>query len=197
MLVSPTHIVTPLQPSSPRPRPTSRRSHHVVLALCWLTLWMTGCATHAPPRHESPLATEQRWLNEWFRGTPVLVALDGPQALRLEVPLANSFGAGSAELKPALSAVLDRVAASLRRQAAARVSISASNDDKGTTLLAAARVRRISEHLTTQGIDRARMTSLSSSARDGAPVRLRITLTTPPIERLDDASLWPAAGRPR
>jgi outer membrane protein OmpA-like peptidoglycan-associated protein len=70
----------------------------------------------------TPLATEQRFLEDWFRGTPVVIAAQPPVTLQLDVPLANSFDAGKADIKPALNAVLDRVAQSLLRQNAARAA---------------------------------------------------------------------------
>lgn len=157
---------------------------------------LAGCATpsstrgSAADREVSLLAIEQRGLDDWFRGTPVVIALDGNQALRVEIPLAHSFDTGRSQVKPALAAVLDRVADSLRRQPATRVTIAAPGDHNGTATLATSRIGRIRDHLVASGVARTRVTSVGA-ARTGAPVRLRITVIAQAIERLDDTPMPP------
>lgn len=167
-----------------------------------MAMILAGCTTpRAPVRGSpavgtaSPLVVEQRWLNDWFRGTPVVIALEGGEALRVEVPLANSFETGRADPKPALAAVLDRVATSLLRQPATRVTIAAAADSSDAAGLATARIQRIRERLVASGVDRARVASVGA-ARTGAPVRLRITVMAQPIERLDDASTTAPGANP-
>ena len=145
-------------------------------------------ARPAPPAPVSPLVTEQRWLDEWFRGTPVVIALADHGTLQVEVPLANSFDAGSNALKPALVAVLDRVATSLRRQATLRVSVAAPTDAGGAAALAGSRTQRVREHLVSRGVAAVRVAG-GASARAGAPVQLRMVIAPQPIARLNDASL--------
>ena len=148
----------------------------------------------APPAPVSPLVAEQRWLDDWFRGTPVVIALADPGTLNVEVPLANSFDAGSSALKPALVAVLDRVATSLRRQATLRVSVAAPADAGGAAPLATTRTQRVREHLVSRGVAAVRVAG-GASARAGAPVQLRMVIAPQPIARLDDARLpVPALG---
>ena len=177
--------------------------HHAVTTPCiyrhrslgaiavWLALLaaLTGCgslppsmrgmdpATGAPPQTpvESPLVTEQRWLAEWFRGTPVLVTLTEPQTLGVDTPLAHCFNAGSSTLKPALAAVLDQVATSLRRQPAMRVAIAAPADAGGNARLAASRAQTVREHLVSRGVAATRLTG-SGTAPPGGAVQLRIVL---------------------
>jgi outer membrane protein OmpA-like peptidoglycan-associated protein len=109
----------------------------------------------------TPLATEQRFLEDWFRGTPVVIAAQPPVTLQLDVPLANSFDAGKSDIKPALNAVLDRVAQSLLRQNAARIHVNAPADASGSAALAQSRAQRVREALGSKG---------------GGPVQLRLTL---------------------
>ena len=157
----------------------------------WLTLLATlaGCGTLSPraggidpatgaPQApvESPLVTEQRWLAEWFRGTPVDVALaDDGQTLGVDVPLQHCFTAGSSNVKPALAAVLDQVATSLRRQAAMRVAIAAPMDANGNARLATSRAQKVREHLVSRGVAATRLTGSGTTTAAG-PVQLRIVL---------------------
>lgn len=175
--------------------------------LLTLMALLAGCAALAPgntdpatglPRHVpdapaiSPLITEQRWLGEWFRGTPVVIALADGGTLAVDVPLANSFDTASSDIKPALAAVLDRVATSLRRQPAMRVAIAAPADAAGATRLAASRTQKVREHLVSRGVAGTRMTG-AGSAPAGSAVQLRIVLAPQAISQLDEAWLPGAA----
>lgn len=66
-----------------------------------------------------------RWLVSLFGATPVRVSESAGGGIGLQVPLANSFDAGSNDPKPAVRAVLDRLTQSLLRQPRARLEISA------------------------------------------------------------------------
>lgn len=173
---------------------TSRKPHRhyslgaIAVWLTWTAL-LTGCgslptmmggkdpATDAPQQApaESPLVTEQRWLAEWFRGTPVVIALSDNQTLSVDVPLPHSFNAGSSTVKPALAAVLDQVATSLRRQPAMRVAIAAPADASGSARLATSRAQKVREHLVSRGVAATRLTG-SGTAPPGGAVQLRIVL---------------------
>lgn len=168
----------------------SPRHHALRSVAIWLTLLasLAGCGTLAPgggidpatglpPQApaESPLLTEQRWLAEWFRGTPVVIVLTDAQTLGVDVPLANSFSAGSSDVRPALAAVLDRVATSLRRQPAMRVAIAAPADASGNARLASGRAQKVREHLASRGVAATRLTGSGTTAA-GGPVQLRIVL---------------------
>jgi outer membrane protein OmpA-like peptidoglycan-associated protein len=139
----------------------------------------------SPPA--SPLSTEQRFLEDWFRGTPVVIAAQPPMTLQLDVPLANSFDAGKADIKPALNAVLDRVAQSLLRQSAARVHVNAPADaGGGNGVLAQSRAQRVREALGSKGIAATRVAVTEAAPRLGGPVQLRMTIPAvgaPPIAR--------------
>lgn len=147
----------------------------------------------APPRPAappvvSPLVAEQRWLGEWFHDTPVTIALADSGTLAVDVPLAHAFAAGNSAVKPALAAVLDRVATSLRRQPAMRISVAAPTDSGGTSALATSRTQHVRDYLATRGVAATRVTGLGT-ARAGGAVQLRMVITPQPIGRLDDASL--------
>lgn len=133
------------------------------------------------------LATEQRFLEDWFRGTPVIIAAQPPMTLQLDVPLVNSFDAGKADIKPALNAVLDRVAQSLLRQNTARVHVNAPADASGNNAaLAQSRAQRVREALGSKGIAATRVVVTESAPRIGGPVQLRLTIPgngAPPIAR--------------
>lgn len=151
-------------------------------------------ARPAAPAVVTPLVSEQRWLDEWFRGTPVAIALADANTLAVDVPLPNCFDSGSSKLKPALVAVLDRVATSLRRQASVRISIATPSDAGGNAALASARATQVRDHLVSRGVPVTRMAGVGT-ARAGAPVQLRLMTLPQAIERLDDATLpVPAAG---
>lgn len=136
-----------------------------------------------------PLATEQRFLEDWFRGTPVVIATQGTQNLNVEVPLAFSFDTGKADIKPALAAVLERVAESLRRQVGARVTIAAPTDSGGAGALAQQRAQRVREHLVTRRIAAPRIALAEGSPRSGGPVQLRLVI---PPAAFPDALRAPA-----
>ena len=130
--------------------------------------------TPSPPA-ASPLATEQRVLEDRFRGTPGVIAAQPPTILQLDVPLANSFGAGSAEVRPALNAVLERVAESLRRQPAGRLLVSTPADVGGNAALGQTRAQKVRDLLIIKGIAATRV-SLIETPRLGGAVQLRMTL---------------------
>jgi outer membrane protein OmpA-like peptidoglycan-associated protein len=177
---------------------TSRSTRRAFALNLTLAALLAGCATQtAAPPAASSLTTEQRWLEEWFRGTPVVIALHDANTLAVDVPLANSFAAGSSSVKSALAAVLDRVAESLRRQPALRISLSAPTDSDGKPALAASRTQQLSEQLIARGVAATRTTGLGT-ARAGAAVQLRLVAVAPQVVRLDDATLPPLTpGAPR
>jgi outer membrane protein OmpA-like peptidoglycan-associated protein len=130
----------------------------------------------ATPTPLSPLATEQRFLEDWFRGTPVVIAVQGTQNLNIEVPLTFSFDAGKADIKPALAAVLERVAESLRRQAGARVTVAAPADNGGAAALAQQRAQRVREYLVARRVAAPRVALAEGSPRSGGPIQLRLVI---------------------
>ena len=172
-----------------------------------LVLLVAGCASRAPapapcpapaptPRAEarveapaapvpppaapktSPLASEQRWLAQWFQGTPVAIQSDVDGSLQLTVPTVYSFDQKSTAPKPALKAVLDKVGQSLKRKPTTRLAIAAPGQ-AGTARAQAAR-----QHLLARGVAKHRVTAAPT---DADSVVLRLSLAPAPIGRLEDS----------
>lgn len=155
-----------------------------------------GAAPAAPAAPVTPLATEQRFFEEWFRGTPVVIAARPDSMLQLDVPLANSFDAGKADIKPALAAVLERVAESMKRQIGARVAVAAPPDAGGAAALAQQRAERVREHLVSRRIAAPRIV-VAHGARAGAALQLRMTIPPaafPAVSRLHSPNIVPHKG---
>lgn len=134
-------------------------------------------ADPAPPAVTPQLAAEQRWLEDLFKGTPVVISPGGPgpnAPLRVEVPLRYSFDEGRSVVKPPLGAVLDRVAASLSRQPRARVGVAAPSD--GNT----ASVRG---QLVAKGVQAYRIEKLPNRPD---MVELRLQVVSAGIDKLED-----------
>lgn len=104
------------------------------------------------------LAIEQRWLNSWFKGTPVRIVQNSDGSLSVAVPREFCFDRGRSDLKPALSAVLDKVAESLRRRPQAQLLLlAAPPDESGGPSLALQRAAQVQDHLRRLGIHAARL----------------------------------------
>jgi len=152
---------------------------------------MAGCASTtptAPPAAPSTpaqrtqvaeaLAVERHWLGSWFKDTPVRVAQRGDGAVSVEVPREFSFDSGKSSVKPALAAVLDKVAESLNRVPQAQVALVAAPDDaEVATPLATQRAERIRDHLRSRGIAASRLGRPSPAATTS--VQLRLTVAPP------------------
>ena len=136
------------------------------------------------------LATEQRWLQSWFKGTPVLIAQRDEGTLAVDVPREFCFDAGKSGVKPALAAVLDKVAESLRRRPAAQLLLVAAPGDAGVNgasganaangasgALAVQRAAQVQKHLRDRGVAAARLAA--PAAARGAAVQLRIGMPQP------------------
>ncbi|MBE0546191.1 MAG: OmpA family protein [Rubrivivax sp.] len=154
----------------------------VALAVC-------ACTTVAPPEATAPapaptpaqqqtalaaaLGIEQRWLNSWFRGTPVLIAQRDDGALVIEVPREFCFDPGRSSVKPALAAVLDKVAESLRRRPMAHLTaLAAPGDRTANTPLALQRATQVHGYLRRRGVPETRLGA--PAAATAAVVQLRI-----------------------
>jgi outer membrane protein OmpA-like peptidoglycan-associated protein len=157
-----------------------------------LALVLGGCAgtmAPAPPPPATPaertaaaeaLAVERQWLGSWFRDTPVKIAQRGDGVVTLEVPREFSFDTGRSAVKPALAAVLDKVAESLRRVPQAQVALLAAPDDTGvTTPLALQRADRVREYLRSRGVAEVRLAKASPAASES--VQLRLIATASPL----------------
>lgn len=133
---------------------------------------MPAPETPAPslPSSPAPLAAEQRWLTEWFGGTPVVVADEPDGVVLVSVPLAFCFDTGQATIKPPLAAVLARMAASLGRQRDAQLAIAAPADPDG--LQAPERSQRLREHFQQRGVNASRIIDLGDAQTPAVLLRL-------------------------
>ncbi len=130
-------------------------------------------AAEARTAAAATLTVEQQWLDSFFRGTPVTIRQLGDGTLAVDVPREFCFDAGKSEVKPALAAVLNKVAESLRRRTNARVSVLSAPDDKaGATPLALQRAAQVQKHLRERGVPQPRLGE--PSATGSAAVQLRI-----------------------
>jgi len=164
----------------------ARLLHH--LAVLAGALAIAGCSGVPPAGTTSPadrrgaapsaLATEREWLQSWFKGTPVRIAQPSDGAVTIDVPREHCFDAGRSSVKPALAAVLDKVAQSLHRLPQARVQLLAAPDDAGgASGLAAQRAAQIQKELVHRGVRAARLGP--PSVTTVAAVQLHITLASP------------------
>ena len=153
-LVGPPSAATPAAPAPP-PTPAQQR---------------TAAA--------STLAVERQWLASWFKGTPVVVAQRPDGAVVVDVPREFCFDPGRDAVKPALAAVLDKVAQSLRRTPIAELHlIAAPNDANGSATLGVQRATRVYDYLRAQGVPAGRLAK--PTAASGAAVQLRMEVPSP------------------
>ena len=141
------------------------------------------------PQRPHPLAVERDWLRSWFEGTPVTIAQrdDGP--LSIEVPLAFSFAPNRSAVKPALAAVLDKLAQSLRRTGALLPGLAAPPDAGGPPALALQRAGALRAYLLARGVPVAQLgtpaaapaatPAAAPAATPAAAVQLRVEM--PPL----------------
>jgi len=126
----------------------------------------------------STLAVERQWLASWFKGTPVVVAQRPDGAVIVDVPREFCFDPGRDTVKPALAAVLDKVAQSLRRTPIADLHlIAAPADPNGAATLAVQRATKVHEFLRSRGVPAGRLAK--PSAASGSAVQLRMEAAPP------------------
>lgn len=123
------------------------------------------------------LDAEQRWLTEWFKGTPVVVVGDDDGRLLVEVPQPHCFEPEKSAIKPALAAVLDRVATSMRRETRTRITISVPAD--GNTALVNSRAAKVREYLYVRGVVHDRIAPPAAPAGDLVRLRLAVAPAAP------------------
>ena len=99
-----------------------------------------------------------KWLQSLFAGTPVriLQTRDGP--VTVDVPREFCFDAGDSTVKPALGAVLNKVADSMARLRGARLVLVAAPADPGAaSSLALQRATKVRSYLLSRGVAAARL----------------------------------------
>lgn len=164
------------KPQSQRPEPPTKTEPQVTPAA------PAPGPSAADQRAAAPaaLATERKWLQSLFAGTPVRIVQtrDGPVAV--DVPREFCFEPGQSEIKPPLAAVLDKVSQSMRRAPLARLTLLAAPDDAGGAVsppLAAARAAQLQKHLQARGVSATRIGK--PTATTVAAVQLRLEAAGP------------------
>jgi outer membrane protein OmpA-like peptidoglycan-associated protein len=165
----------------------SRRT--LLLSLPWAAAGLVACGTAPPPRPaepaapaprppaDPPLVVERRWLQQWFEGTPVTIALQRDGALSVAVPREFCFDPGRHAVRPALAAVLDKVAESLRRQRMARLDQLAVPDDAAANAgLLRRRGLAVRQHLLGRGVPEARLAAPAAAAAPALQLRIVMPL---------------------
>ena len=175
-------------------RGPQRRQWQAGAVGCIAAMLLPGCSSTAPTAPTGPgtppptaeqravapaaLNTERQWLQSWFKDTPVRIAQRGEAAITVDVPLEFCFDAGRSTIKPALAAVLDKVAESMRRVPAMRLPMVAAPDGAaGTAPLATQRAAQVHKHLLNRGVAAARLGPPSSTPV--AAVQLRLEAVPP------------------
>lgn len=141
-------------------------------------------AAEAPRPGQPPpnaLAAEVQWMKQLFEGTPVGVVAEADGAMRVDVPLTYSFDDKSNAPKPPLRAVMDKVAASLSRQASAKVHVATPGP--------VARGAAMRGYLVTRGVIGLRVVVLPRPSGDA--VMMRVVPGPVAIDKLEDQSLPP------
>ena len=136
--------------------------------------------TAADQRAAAPaaLGVERLWLQSWFKDTPVRIAQRNDGAVTVDVPVAFCFDAGRSSVKPALAAVLDKVAESMRRVPTLRLPLLAAPEGaSGTAPLAMQRALQMHKHLLNRGVAAARLGPPTASTE--AAVQLRLEAASP------------------
>lgn len=134
-------------------------------------LWLQGCSTTAPPAASGPLtlASEQRRLASLFEGTPVEFVMQRDGSLRVTVPLRHSFDPGRFAVKPALGAVLERIAASQRREKTRLLIAGPSDPNDAGRRLSGDRAAAARDYMVARGLSATRV-SLSPNSGGGSLV---------------------------
>ena len=148
---------------------------------------LPGCAVVSPDRgppsrapSSAPAAAEQaaeverRWLQSWFDGTPVAIRRDADE-LGIDVPREFCFAGSGTAIQPALAAVLDKVAESLRRRPQAGLQVLGAPG--GAPALVQRRAERVVLHLRSRGVAAARLARADATETTG--VRLRLSFAAP------------------
>ena len=183
-----------------------RRGRVVTDAGCQAALVMlvllAGCATPVsspapdaapaaaaePPRPGQPpptvLASEVRWMQALFDGTPVGITGETDGAMRVTVPLGFAFDAQPSAPMPPLRPVMDKLATTMTRQPSAKVHVAAP----GT----AARATAMRNYFGTKGVTALRVVTLPPASGDA--VTMRVVPGPVAIDKLDDSALPPPKG---
>ncbi len=150
----------------------------VALALC-------GCAatpgtgsdssSASATRAAAALVTERQWLESWFSGTPVRITQRSDAAVGIDIPREFCFDPGRSHVKPALAAVLDKVAESLRRVPQVRLQLIAAPADSSLAApLALRRATQIRAHLVERGVPAGQLGSPEGAPAEAVQLRMEL-----------------------
>ncbi len=122
------------------------------------------------------LVVERQWLQSWFEGTPVTISLRGTHSMTIDIPRQHCFDTGSTRIRPALAAVLDKLAQSLRRLPYSNLAMIAAPEDGGAgrKSLGVQRATRIQRHLRSIGVPAAKLGKPSVTTAEAVQMRIDI-----------------------
>ena len=153
-----------------------------VLVAALLLALLGGCSLFRPASNANApeaagavppkvsLAAEQRRLADLFRGTPVVFSMQTDGSLRVTVPLHFSFDRGRYAVKPALGAVLDRIATSQRAEATRLVVAAPADPHSKGLLLATERATSARDYMVARGVDATRFSVSALGSGDNVVV---------------------------
>ena len=119
------------------------------------------------------MTVERQWLASWFKGTPVVIAQRRDGAITVDVPREFCFDPGRTAVKPALAAVLDKVAESMRRVPATQLAwLAAPDDANGGGPLAVQRASQVRDHLRGRGVAPVRLGKASVATAPAVQLRI-------------------------
>lgn len=140
-----------------------------------------GCATRRdrPALDEAETLADLRdRLEQDFAGTPVQFQWDEParpggaRALWVSVPQPHGFDLGRAAVRPALAALLDRVAPALRRQARWSLQVQGPVDARAPAGQGGDRAAAVRDYLVMKGVPPARLRAATRSGTASTELRL-------------------------
>lgn len=130
-------------------------------------------------RPASPLAGLHERMASAMRGTPVDVEMSGSDLVLVSVPLQHSFDAGRAAVRPALAAVLDRLAGELRTLPEASLAVAGPADQRGSALLAQDRAAATRDWLVSRGVAATRFGRPGRSSESAVEIRISAAALAP------------------
>lgn len=168
--------------ADPRPAPQCGvvRRRHVLLGAATACA-LGGCATRrdrSAVDETMTLADLRDRLEQDFAGTPVQFHWREPagqgmaRVLQVVVPQPHGFEAGRVAVRPALAALLDRVAPALRRQARWSLQILGPVDARAPAAQGSERAAAVRDYLVMKGVPPGRFAALQRSSGGHTELRL-------------------------
>ncbi len=159
-------------------RLNTRRPIHFLSAM-GLAMLLAACATpspgpssdavnlHARVRVPAPepdwAALQQRLVDATAAMNGIEIGAADRQGLRLQIPVADGFASGKAEIRPPLASALDALAPALAAEQGVAVKVVGHTDSQGSEMvnlrLSIARAEAVMEYLRQRGIALERLTA--------------------------------------